>query len=411
MNAKSWPQDFAHPDVEAKVERFGPVLSVRPQTVVAIPVKDEVDRLPLCLDALAGQTGVPFEEVAVVLLLNNCTDGTDEVVRQLAPLAPYRTEMHIVTLEKAFANAGWARRLSMDAAAELVAPGGVILTTDADTIVDEDWIEQNRREIGEGLDAVAGYVMADPMELMELPETILERGRMEWQYQQLVAELQSRADAEAHDPWPRHNQNCGASAAVTLEAYRRIGGLPPIPVGEDRALFEMIRRIDGKIRHSLDVHVVTSARTDGRALGGLSDAIRLRGDPEHPCDDALEVAVSTFRRALWRRELRELWEAGEIEDQADRWARKLGISRDIFIAAAQHDYFGQFWAELEGLSGKLEWRLVTGALLKRELRRIRRLVASRRAYDNARAAKAKGVAEASTAPATAKLAAAKRALG
>ncbi|MBA5770798.1 hypothetical protein, partial [Escherichia coli] len=74
----------------------------------------------------------------------------------------------------------------------------------------------------------------------------LERGRMEWQYQQLVAELQSRSDPEAHDPWPRHNQNCGASAAVTLDAYRRIGGLPPIPVGEDRALFEMIRRIDGK---------------------------------------------------------------------------------------------------------------------------------------------------------------------
>jgi hypothetical protein len=410
MNAKTWPTDYVYPTLSPKVERFGPVLSVRPQTVVAIPVKDEADRLPLCLDALAGQTGVPFEEVTILLLLNNCTDGTEEVVRQIAPLAPYRTEMHIVELTPDYANAGWARRLSMDAAADIVAPGGVILTTDADTIVDEDWIEQNRREISSGLDAVAGYVMADPMELMELPETILERGRMEWQYQQLVAELQSRSDPEAHDPWPRHNQNCGASAAVTLDAYRRIGGLPPIPVGEDRALFEMIRRIDGKIRHSLDVHVVTSARTDGRAMGGLSDAIRLRGDPEHPCDDALEVAVSTFRRAVWRRELREIWETGRVEAEADLWARKLGLSRDAYLAAAQHPYFGQFWAELEALSLKLEWRLVTGALLKRELRRIRRLVAYRRAKDNARAAKA-AAAPAPSAAASDTPAAGKRAIG
>ncbi|MFV4649383.1 hypothetical protein ACNJUT_22570, partial [Mycobacterium tuberculosis] len=92
---------------------------------------------------------------------------------------------------------------------------------------------------------------------------------LEWEYQQLAAELDARMDPEAHDPWPRHNQNCGASAAVTATAYRAIGGLPPRPVGEDRALFEMLRRIDGKIRHSLEVQVVTSARTDGRASGGL----------------------------------------------------------------------------------------------------------------------------------------------
>ena len=34
--------------------------------------------------------------------------------------------------------------------------------------------------------------------------------------------------------------------------------------------------------------------TDGRALGGLSDAIRLRGEPDHPCDEMLEVAVVAF---------------------------------------------------------------------------------------------------------------------
>ena len=128
------------------------------------------------------------------------------------------------------------------------------------------------------------------------------------------------------------------------------------------------------------MQVVTSARTDGRAMGGLSDQIRLRGDPDHPCDDALEVAVSTLRRSLWRNQLRMLWEAGAVRTDALAWARRLHLAPDAYLAAADQAYFGQFWAELERISPKLEWRLVTGAELKRELRRLRRLVqAARRA--------------------------------
>ena len=117
---------------------------------------------------------------------------------------------------------------------------------------------------------------------------------------------------------------------MTLEAYRAIGGLPPRPVGEDRALFEMLRRIDGKIRHSLEVQVVTSARTDGRASGGLADEIRLRTDPDHPCDDALEVAMATLRRALWRARLRQDWAAGRMLDKAEDWAKRLHITPEAY---------------------------------------------------------------------------------
>jgi hypothetical protein len=361
------------PPVDIHIERYrasGP----KPRIIVAIPVKDEADRLPGCLQALAAQVNVDFDDVAVITLLNNTTDGTAEAVRALALDLPYRLEMHSVTLGPAHANAGWARRLAMEAAASIAADGAVLLTTDADTLVHPDWIEANLREIAAGHDAVAGYVMADPMELMELPPAILERGRLEWEYQQLAAELDARVDCEAHDAWPKHNQNCGASAAVTLRAYRLIGGLPPKPVGEDRALFEMIRRIDGKIRHSLEVQVVTSARTDGRASGGLADEIRLRTDPDHPCDEALEVAIATLRRAQWRFELRQAWEDGKIEAVTELWARTLRVSPEAFRTAAHRRHFGAFWAELEGLSPKLVRRLVTPKELKREHRRIRRLV-------------------------------------
>jgi hypothetical protein len=307
----------------------------------------------------------------------------------MAPQLPFRLELHMVELPPSHANAGWARKLAMDAAERLVASDGLILTTDADTMAYEDWVAANRREIDSGHDAIAGYVTADPNELMQLPAAILERGSLEWEYQQLAAELDARVDPEPHDPWPRHNQNCGASAAVTAAAYRAIGGLPPRPVGEDRALFEMLRRMDGRIRHSLEVQVVTSARTDGRASGGLADEIRLRTDPNHPCDDALEVAISTFRRALWRGQLRALWRAGQVDSHAEAWAARMRIPvENVRAALGRHPYFGAFWAELEGQSPRLSWRLVTMAGLKRELRRIRRLVDGLRARDKAAAAMA-----------------------
>jgi hypothetical protein len=365
------------PGADAVVERFGPPTARAPKVVIAVPVKNEAERIGLCLDALASQEDVDYAEVAVVLLLNNCTDATAEQVRMLAPHAPYVTWMRQVELSPAFANAGWARKLAMDAAADLAAPGGALLTTDADTLVNADWVAANLRELAAGADAVAGYVMADPMELMQLDPAVLDRGRLEWQYQQLAAELVARVDREAHDPWPRHNQNCGASAAITLRAYREIGGLPPKPVGEDRALFEQVRKIDGKVRHSLEVQVVTSARTDGRASGGLADEIRLRTDPDHPCDDALEVAMSTLRRALWRREAREAWEAGRLDPEA--WARRLRVPVADVRAACQRPHFGQAWFELEAKSPRLTWRFVTSNGLRKELRRLRRLVASARA--------------------------------
>lgn len=362
------------------VERLGPASAAAPAMVVAIPVKDEAQRITACLASLAEQVEVAFGEVAVLLLLNNTADGTADAVRALDAQLPYALEMRQVELPEPYANAGWARRLAMEAAADWVAPGGLILTTDADTVMDIDWIAANRREIDKGVDAVAGYVMADPMELMELPPAILERGRLEWEYQQLAAELVARADPDPADPWPRHNQNCGASAAITAEAYRRIGGLPPRPVGEDRALFESVRRLDGKIRHSLDVQVVTSARTDGRALGGLSDAIRLRGEPDHPCDEMLEVACVTLRRALWRAEMRRFWTERRCDIDQARWAARLRIPEWAVARALERRHFGEVWAELEAASPRLTRELVTGAGLKRELRRMRRFVEFARSH-------------------------------
>ncbi len=365
----------SHVSFAIYAETLGPCCTATPSAVIAVPVKDEEARIEACLGALAGQMDVDFTDLAVVLLLNNCRDSTVERIRAVAGQLPFRIELREVDLPAPYANAGWARRLAMEAAADVVSPNGLILTTDADTLVETDWVAANRREIAAGADAVAGYVMADPTELILLPPEILERGSLEWEFQQLGAEMVARVDPDPNDPWPCHNQNCGASAAITAAAYRRIGGLPPRPVGEDRALFEMVRRVDGRIRHSLDVQVVTSARTDGRALGGLSDAIRLRGEPDHACDEMLELTIVTFRRALWRRRLRALWTAGGAQAIGESdWAERLRVSPRELRRACEPRCFGEIWAEIEAISPRLKRQLVTGRGLKRELRRMRRMV-------------------------------------
>ena len=79
-------------------------------SVVAIPVRDEAERIGRCLAALARQS-VPADHI--VLLLNNCTDRTAEVIKQL-PQAHHRIHIIECNLDEPLASAGFARALAMN---------------------------------------------------------------------------------------------------------------------------------------------------------------------------------------------------------------------------------------------------------------------------------------------------------
>ena len=291
--------------------------------VVAIPVKDEAERIVACLDALAAQRDgcnrpIPPQTYGVVLVLNNCTDTTADVVRGVRSRLPYRLWVIERELPAAMAHVGWARKLAMDAAADLLTASDapqprMILTTDADGRVGSRWIGANLTAGAAGADLVAGFMRADRVEHAQLPLEIIRRGRLEDRYDWLLTELLARIDPEMHDPWPRHRIASGASLGVTLAAYRRIGGLPPIAPGEDRALAEMITLVDGRIRHCLTAQVAVSCRLDGRTEGGMAEAIRQRAlEPELACDAALEPAARLVHRARWRAELRRRHRDGRL---------------------------------------------------------------------------------------------------
>lgn len=313
--------------------------SIDSRAIVAIPAHNEENVIEACLAALAVQRdefGAPISDgkFEILIFANNCTDRTADLVRTYAPRLPHPVRVIEETLPPDRLNAGWARKRAMDLAAVRLtgaaADEGVILTTDADSCVSPTWFAATMRELSAGADCVAGYIDASPREILALGPQFLARGRREDSYLRLIAEIYARCDPRAHDPWPNHRVSSGASLAITMPAYAAIGGLPPQPLGEDVALTAALDRAGFKVRHALDVCVVTSCRFDGRAKGGAADTMRHRHDvPDAPCDDEIAPALHVTRRAICKGMLRRAWGSQYVADVLSRFALPKAVSTDV----------------------------------------------------------------------------------
>lgn len=258
---------------------------------VAVPARNEAGLIGRCLDALAAQRGAgPF---TVTVMANDCDDDTAAVAR-----APRGLDVRVIEARfpPAARHAGRARREAMAAAAGTGAP--ILLTTDADCVADADWIARHRALFATGLDAVLGRVSGDKAEMDAFSDEARAIGRLEWDYLVLIAEGQARFDPRPHDPLPRHAQCCGANLAITRAMLETVGGVPAIPTGEDRALIDLVERAGGRVRHDPGPHVVASARLDGRATGGMADALKGRLSPGYLCDAQFRPAAALL--AEWR---------------------------------------------------------------------------------------------------------------
>ena len=240
---------------------------------VAIPVKNEDQYLGECLDALDRAAGRFGGKVVIVAMANDCTDGTIEILNTWRP-SHATLAWSAVSLLPGARHAGWARRLALDAGASLLTHNtDLLLSTDADTNVAADWIVRIVAHIDAGNDAVAGRALTLKADRASLGVTARRRLDQLGRYYTALDYLRARAGTQAHDPWPRHFYEGGASIAVTHAMYRRIGGAPTPSVAEDRALFDRIRAHGGQVRHPLNVRVFTSCRISGRAPGGMADAV------------------------------------------------------------------------------------------------------------------------------------------
>jgi hypothetical protein len=312
--------------------------------VVAIPVRDEAKRIGGCLRALARQSITPDH---VVLLLNNCTDGTAEVVRAMARSETgHRLHLLECSLDGPSATAGVARALAMQYAASLIVDGA-ILTTDADAEVPARWVEANLQALHQGADAVCGRAVIDPIEALQIPSHLHDDDAREVAYGRLLDEMGSTILPDPADPWPRHREDSGASIAITRAMFRRVGGLPRLPSGEDRALIRALRMIDARVRHHPNISVVVSGRIEGRAQGGMADAIRRRiVHQDEFVDDGMEPARMAFLRMRMKRRFKLLWEQPD-ELRMRKLAELLAIAPTLVGESVDAPYFGSAWSRLE----------------------------------------------------------------
>ncbi len=335
--------------------------------IVAIPAKDEAERIETCLLALAAQQGARAD--AVVLVINNTRDRSASLARSLAPALPFA--LHVVEHEfpAADAGAGQARRMATEYAAGLAGQEGALLTTDADGQVPPDWLARNLAYLDGGVEAVAGCAVLDPVEALLIPARLHEDDARECAYAAALDEIAALLDPDPWDPLPRHTEHSGASICVTLDAYRRAGGMPAAPLAEDRAFFAALHRVDVRIRHAPEVRVVVSGRIEGRAPGGMADTIRRRLTcADAWLDDALEPAANAIRRARLRNRVRRAFAIGSIRATCARsLAPDLGMPATAVADALRSSCFGEAWAILEAGSPALARVQVAAADLPSEM--------------------------------------------
>jgi Glycosyl transferase family 2 len=354
-----------------------------PSFVVAIPVRDEEERLPACLGALAQQRDrlgrpIPPKLIRIVVFANNCTDQSASVARALAECWSLNIRVVEARLPPSAAHAGAARRAAMDLAEAWLVEGGdadgVILTTDADSQVAPNWIAANLAAFEAGAEAVLGRIALDGDGKL-LPDALHRRGALEDAYECLLTELSWLLDPLDHNPWPHHATISGATLGITRNAYCRVGRLPRVPLGEDKALIALLSRQDARIRYCPAVHAVTSGRTQGRAPGGVADTLAIRSrEPDAFCDEALEPFRTAFARAAWRGRLRRLHGAGRLALDQD-WAAELEIPARDVNDIIQESTFGATWALIEDRSPLFARRLLRPAELPGQIVIARRWLA------------------------------------
>jgi len=329
--------------------------------VVAIPVRDEEQRLSACLSALSRQT-IPAHDI--LLLLNNCRDNSLQVAKSHAACMGNLTILECELTGPAACAGEARRRVLIEAGAR--AGAGIILTTDADAVVPDDWISRNIALIAEGAEVVCGEIAIDPDEAAAIPPHLHEYQALEQACRAALDHLDALIDPDPADPWPRHQENSGASIVVTAAALARAGGPPAVGCGEDRALIAALRLVDGRIRHAPGLAVCVSGRLDGRAAGGMAETIRRRlAAHDEWADDALEPAIDAYRRALARARLRRLW-AGEAGVQA--LGADLLIGAPAIREALRESYFGRAWARVQALSPVLARRRLAVGELARQVK-------------------------------------------
>ena len=220
---------------------------------VLVPARDEEADVGRCLDSVLVALGrLPSDVAAAVcLVVDRPRDGTERVAHRTVQhhrSSPHglRSTVDVLVNERPV----WVGAVRNQAARSLldrlraVPPSATwLLSTDADSRVDPDWVERHLALADTGVDAVAGGVRPDGPVIT-------------W----------------VDDPGGLYAANLGLRAAPFLW----VGGFPAVSSGEDGGVVRRFREAGRRVVVEPRLTVATSARLQGRAEGGLADLLRER---------------------------------------------------------------------------------------------------------------------------------------
>lgn len=261
---------------------------------VGVPVRNEIERLPHLIAALAQQQGAP--PFILCLFFDNCTDGSIEFVHRQAAVVPF-----LVTSAYCDAGnplgAGAARGRAMALALRHV-PDGNLLTTDADSEPTLNWVATNLAALAHA-DVVAGKITREDC---QLPDTLARLGT----YLDRLHQLRRIIDPVSWEAPRTHHWTSGASMAIRADVYLRLGGFERVRSGEDGRFVEAASHAGYRVRRDADVLVKTSSRRTGRVPDGFAAVLaEYDGKPAlpkswHPEDMAWRFRQHARARAAYR---------------------------------------------------------------------------------------------------------------
>lgn len=220
---------------------------------VVIPARNERAQLPACLRAVLTAALCAPVPVTVVVVLDDCDDGSDELAGEYGPDVHFLSvDVHNVGAARAV-GFGYARSLFSDDTRCWYA------TTDADSRVDPGWLIH---QLTVGADMVLGVVRVTDWHhhRTEVADRYL---------QSYQADSVYRAD--------RHDHIHGANMGFNARAYWRVGGFRTLACGEDVDLVERFEAAGYRVHRDTELSVITSARTQARAPRGFAHHLRQLG--------------------------------------------------------------------------------------------------------------------------------------
>ena len=213
---------------------------------VVIPAYNEEEYIGPCLESLAWQeTKYPFE---VLLIDNNSTDKTVKIAQG------FKKKLNIRIINEPVQGRGMARYRGFEEA-----QGDVIFSTDADTILPQDWIERFMKYF-EDADVVAVTSLCNIDEPSPLDKAV-------FKFFQVLAN-------EGHRITLGHYWLSGFSYAIRRDIYIKAGKInKSLNALDDVELGRRVKKL-GKIKFVRNLPVLSSSRRFQRSVAtGLMEYI------------------------------------------------------------------------------------------------------------------------------------------